>query len=132
MARILIVDDHPNIVRLLQATLAPEHEVLTAFNGEDALKLVAERHPEVILLDVVLPGIDGYAVLERVKSNPETAGTTVIMLTVKDKRADMLVGLAVGSDYYVPKPFDAKDVAALIRRHLVAVEGKAVEAGTGG
>jgi DNA-binding response OmpR family regulator len=86
----------------------------------------------VILLDVILPGIDGYAVLERVKSNPETAGTTVIMLTVKDKRADVQVGLAVGSDYYIPKPFDAKDIAALIRRHLAAVEGKAVEAGTGG
>lgn len=118
MATILVVDDHPKIVRLLQVALEPEHEVLTASNGEEALALVAERHPDVIVLDVVMPGLDGYRVLEKIKSDPETERTTVIMLTAKGGRGDVLVGLAVGADYYLPKPFDPQDVAALIRRHL--------------
>jgi len=120
MSRILIVDDHPKIVRLLQLALEREHEVLTAYNGEDALKLVAEQHPDLMILDVVMPGLDGYRVLHRVKSNPATADITVVMLTVKDQPDDVLVGLTVGADYYVPKPFNANDIAALVRRHLAA------------
>src|SRR5438105_2034842 len=118
MATVLIVDDHPQVVRVLQVALEREHEVLTASNGEEALRLLAERHPDVMLLDIIMPGLDGYRVLQRVRSDPETERTTVIMLTVKDQWGDVLVGLAVGADYYVPKPFDPQDVATLIRRHL--------------
>jgi DNA-binding response OmpR family regulator len=120
MAKVLVVDDHPRIVRLLQLELQKEHEVFTAYNGEDALQLVAAHHPEVVVLDVVMPGLDGYRVLHRIKDNPQTADITVMMLTVKDQPDDVMIGLTVGADYYIPKPFNAADIGALIRRHLAA------------
>ena len=124
MARVLLVDDHPKIVRLLQLALEKEHEVLVAYNGDDALQVAREFHPEFVVLDVVMPGLDGYRVLHRLKSNPETAATTVIMLTVRDQPDDVMLGFTVGADYYVPKPFNTADIAALIRRHIA---GQAAE-----
>jgi DNA-binding response OmpR family regulator len=118
MPKVLVVDDQPNIVRLLEMTLQKEYEVFTALDGQQVLDLVAEHHPEVIVLDVLMPVLDGYRVLHRVKSNPETAGTCVIMLTQKDRPDDIMLGFNIGADYYVPKPFNVNDVAALIRRHF--------------
>lgn len=118
MAKVLVVDDQPNIVRLLQFTLEKEHQVFTAYNGEEALQVVAAEHPDVIILDVIMPVLDGYRVLHRVKTQPEWRDITVIMLTVKADPDDVMLGLTVGADYYVPKPFNSKDVAALIRHHL--------------
>lgn len=120
MGKVLVVDDHPKIVRLLQLELRREHEVLTAYNGEDALKIIAEEHPQVVILDVIMPGLDGYRVLHRIKSNPETADISVIMLTVKDQPDDVMLGMTVGADYYIPKPFNANDIASLVRRHFAA------------
>lgn len=120
MAKVLVVDDHPKIVRLLQRELEREHQVFTAYNGEDALEIVEREHPDVIVLDVVMPGVDGYRVLYRVKSDPATRDITVIMLTVKDKPDDVMLGLTVGADYYVPKPFNANEIASLIGRHMEA------------
>jgi len=120
MLKVLVVDDQPNIVRLLEMTLQKEHEVFTAFDGQQALNAVAEHHPDVIVLDVIMPVLDGYRVLHRVKSNQETAGTCVIMLTQKDRPDDIMLGFNIGADYYVPKPFNAHDIAALIRRHFSA------------
>ncbi len=120
MAKVLVVDDHPKIVRLLQVALEDEHQVLTAYNGEDALRCVAEHHPDLMVLDVIMPGLDGYRVLHRIKSDPETEQIPVIMLTVKDQPDDVLLGITVGADYYIPKPFNSSDIAALIRRHFEA------------
>jgi DNA-binding response OmpR family regulator len=122
MARILLVDDHPKIVRLLQVALEKEHEVLAAYNGEDALRIARETHPDVIVLDVVMPGLDGYRVLHRIRESPEMQDITIIMLTVKDQPDDVMLGFTVGADYYIPKPFNAADIASLIHRHL---EGQA-------
>ncbi len=123
MAKILVVDDQPNIVRLLQYTLEREHEVLTASNGAEAMEVIARERPDVMVLDVVMPVLDGSRVLHRVKSNPDTRGITVILLTVKNQPDDVMLGFTVGADYYVPKPFNSADVAALIRRHLGAETG---------
>jgi len=120
---VLVVDDHPRIVRLLQLELQKEHEVLTAYNGEDGLRLVKEHHPDVVVLDVVMPGLDGYRVLHRIKDNPETADIAVMLLTVKDQPDDVMLGLTVGADYYIPKPFNSADIAALIRRYMQSREG---------
>lgn len=120
MGTVLIVDDHPRIIRLLRLALEKEHEVLSACNGEDALRLVAEQHPDLVILDVVMPGIDGYRVLYRIKSEPATQDIAVMMLTVKDQADDVMLGITVGADYYVPKPFNAADIAALVRRHFEA------------
>lgn len=120
MARILIVDDQPNIVRLLQMTLEAEHEILTAYDGEEALKVVANTPPDMVVLDVVMPGMDGFRVLDRMKSDPETAKIPVILLTVRDRPDDIVFGLTVGADYYVPKPFKPEDIASMIRHHFAA------------
>lgn len=120
MARVLVVDDQPNIVRLLQFALQKEHEVFTAYNGEEALTAVAEHHPDVVILDVVMPVLDGYRVLHRLKTDPATQQIVVVMLTVKDDPDDIMLGFNIGADYYVPKPFNAADIAALIRRHVAA------------
>jgi DNA-binding response OmpR family regulator len=122
MARVLLVDDHPKIVRLLQLALEKEHEVLVAYNGDDALQVAREFRPDFVVLDVVMPGLDGYRVLHRLKSSPETEHATVIMLTVRDQPDDVMLGFTVGADYYVPKPFNTADIAALIRRHIAGEE----------
>src|SRR4051812_22896744 len=114
MGKVLVVDDHPRIVRLLQVALEKEHEVLTAFNGEDGLRVARETHPDVMILDVVMPGLDGYRVLHRLKDDPDTRGITIIMLTIKDQPDDVMLGFTVGADYYIPKPFNAADIAALV------------------
>src|SRR5262249_24705288 len=107
---------------LLQLTLEKEHEVLVAYNGDDALQVAREYHPDFVVLDVVMPGLDGYRVLHRLKSTPETSQMTVIMLTVRDQHDDVMLGFTVGADYYVPKPFNTADIAALIRRHIAGEE----------
>jgi DNA-binding response OmpR family regulator len=125
MAKILVVDDQENIVRLLELALGGEHQVMTAYNGEQAMDAVGRDRPDVIVLDIIMPVLDGYRVLHRIKSNPETQDITIIMLTQKDQPDDIVLGFTVGADYYVPKPFNVADVASLIRRHLAAQEGKA-------
>jgi two-component system sensor histidine kinase ChiS len=125
MAKILVVDDQENIVRLLELALGGEHQVMTAYNGEQAMDAVGRDRPDVIVLDIIMPVLDGYRVLHRIKSNPETQDITIIMLTQKDQPDDIVLGFTVGADYYVPKPFNVADVASLIRRHLAAQEGEA-------
>jgi DNA-binding response OmpR family regulator len=125
MAKVLVVDDQENIVRLLELALGGEHQVITAYNGEQAMEAVRSHRPDVVVLDIIMPVLDGYRVLHRIKSNPETEAITVIMLTQKDQPDDIVLGFTVGADYYIPKPFNATDVASLIRRHLAAREGEA-------
>jgi two-component system alkaline phosphatase synthesis response regulator PhoP len=120
MGKVLVVDDQPNIVRLLQFHLEKEHDVFIAFNGQEALDLVDRECPQLIILDVVMPVLDGYRVLHRLKSNPQTRAITVIMLTKKDEPDDVILGYNVGADYYVSKPFNVSDIVALVRRHLGA------------
>jgi DNA-binding response OmpR family regulator len=124
MAKVLVVDDQENIVRLLEIALGDEHQVITAYNGEQAMDAIRRDRPDVVVLDIIMPVLDGYRVLHRIKSNPETQDITVIMLTQKDQPDDIVLGFTVGADYYIPKPFNATDVASLIRRHLAAQEGE--------
>lgn len=118
MARVLVVDDQPEIVRLVQVALQQEHEVLAAYNGEEALRTVAAEQPDLIVLDVMMPVLDGYRVLSRLREDPATRHIPVLMLTAKDEPHDVHLGLSLGADYYVPKPFNPKDIAALVRKHL--------------
>jgi two-component system alkaline phosphatase synthesis response regulator PhoP len=117
VGKILLVDDHPDIVRLLQYSLRDAgHQVLTALGGERALELVRQERPEVVVLDVVMPDLDGYRVLNRIKTDPELRHTMVIMLTVKDQAEDVALGLDIGADFYLSKPFRPDEVAALVQR----------------
>ena len=117
MARILLVDDDPVTLRLLQAFLAADgHTILTAADGEQACEMIWTERPDLVLLDVMMPKVDGFRVLNRVKTDPEICGTIVVMLTARDDARDMALGLDVGADYYLAKPFDPADVTSLVRR----------------
>ena len=117
MGKILLVDDHPHIVRLLEKALAVEgHELLVAYDGSEAMRLVREHRPDLVFLDVVMPEIDGFRVLNRIKTDPDLSGTMVVMLTCKDEPDDVRLGLDIGADYYLPKPVSPKDVVSLVQR----------------
>lgn len=119
MAKILVVDDHPHIARLIERELEREgHTLLMAADGEEALRVIARERPEVIVLDVILPKIDGYEVLRVLRDDPETRQARVIMLTVLDHDGAVAHGLDMGADWYVSKPFVPGDIATLVRRFL--------------
>src|SRR5579859_6557821 len=106
-ARILVVDDIEANVRLLQAKLEAEYyEVLTASDGPTALALAAAEKPDIVLLDVMMPGMDGFAVCRRLKDDIETRHIPVVLLTALDGRADRIAGLEAGADEFLNKPID--------------------------
>ena len=119
MARILLADDHPQIVRLLQICLQRAgHTVLAAYDGVKALDLVRKERPDLVILDVVMPELDGYRVLNRIKTDPELRDTPVVLLSAKTQPEDMALGLDIGADCYLCKPMQASEVAPLINRML--------------
>ncbi|MDD4816452.1 MAG: response regulator [Victivallaceae bacterium] len=118
--RILIVEDEPEIRELVKITLtgAGFHTFFEAADGETALRLAAERQIDLILLDLMLPGIDGLSVCRRLKENASTRGIPVIMLTAKSEEADIVIGLELGAADYITKPFSCKVLAARVRAQL--------------
>lgn len=123
---ILVVDDEEDILELLRYNLAREgHRVELAVTGEQALKKLALEGADLIILDLMLPGIDGLEVTRRLKSNARTAHIPIIMLTAKGEEADVVAGLELGADDYITKPFSPRiviaRVKAVIRRKLKAL-----------
>jgi twitching motility two-component system response regulator PilH len=117
MAYILVVDDSPTVQQVIAGMLTEGgHEVLTAMDGEEAVQLTVEMHPDLVLLDVILPKLNGYQVCRQIKSMPETADIPVAMLTRKAKESDRQWGMEQGADEYITKPFDANDLLAAIER----------------
>ena len=114
---ILIVDDEEDILELVRLNLAREgYDVLTATSGEQALKMAQTHQPELVILDLMLPGIDGLEVCKILKRNPKTNQMRVIMLTAKSEESDIITGLELGADDYITKPFSAKVLVARVRR----------------
>jgi twitching motility two-component system response regulator PilH len=119
MASILIVDDSPTVVHATSRTLAAAgYEILSASDGEEGLRLALEHHPGLVLLDVILPKINGYEVCRRLKAAPETAHLPVIMLTSKTKERDRYWGLEQGADDYITKPFTTEKLLEVARRFV--------------
>jgi two-component system phosphate regulon response regulator PhoB len=119
--RILVVDDEPDITALVAYHLAKAgYRVSTAARGQDALKAAAEERPDVVILDLMLPGMSGYDVLAEFRARPETRDVGVILLTARKQEADRIRGLTLGADDYLTKPFSPAEltlrVAALLRR----------------
>jgi len=113
-ARILVVDDIPTNVKLLEARLMAEYfQVLTASNGEDALALCESGQCDMVLLDVMMPGMDGFEVCRRLKANPETMHLPVVMVTALDSSEDRITGLEAGADDFLTKPVN--DLALVTR-----------------
>src|SRR5579871_5110852 len=115
-ARVLVVDDILSNVKLLEAKLTAEYfEVITAFNGLECLSRMEEGAPDIVLLDVMMPGMDGFEVCRRIKSDPKTAHVPVVMVTALDQPSDRIAGLHAGADDFLTKPVDDISMLARIR-----------------
>ena len=117
--KILIVEDEESLLKLESILLTSKgYEVRGVANGKAALEAVAEEAPDLILLDIMLPEIDGFEVCRRIKENPATSSIPIIMLTAKKSREDMARGESVGADWYITKPFKSAMVIETIQRFL--------------
>ena len=115
-ARVLVVDDILSNVKLLEAKLSAEYfEVVSAFNGLECLAKVDESMPDIVLLDVMMPGMDGFEVCRRLKGNPKTAHIPVVMVTALDQPSDRVAGLEAGADDFLTKPVDDAALFARVR-----------------
>ena len=115
-ARVLVVDDILSNVKLLEAKLTAEYfEVVTAFSGQEALERIEEHEPDIVLLDVMMPGMDGFEVCRRIKHNPRTAHVPVVMVTALDQPSDRVMGLEAGADDFLTKPVDDAALFARVR-----------------
>jgi two-component system, OmpR family, phosphate regulon response regulator PhoB len=104
--RVLVADDDDGLRRLIWTTLGTEHfELLQAIDGEDALRIAREQHPELVLLDVNMPKLDGFEVCRQLKTEPETAGIKVVILSARGADTDRARGREAGADDYFIKPF---------------------------
>lgn len=121
MARILVVDDEEMILELITYNLAKEGFVVeTAMDGWEALKAMLSCPPDLAILDWMLPGLDGLEVCRRLRGNPETASIPVIMLTARGEEVDKVLGLEMGANDYVTKPFSPRELTARVKAHLRA------------
>jgi DNA-binding response OmpR family regulator len=113
---ILVVDDETDIVDLIAVNLQREgYGVITAFTGEAALELVRQKRPDCIVLDLMLPGIQGLEVCKRLRTVPEYAGIPIIILSAKASEVDRILGLEMGADDYVTKPFSVRELISRVR-----------------
>ena len=121
--RILIVDDEPNIVISLEFLMMREgHEVHVARDGEAGLVAVRNHRPDLVVLDVMMPKLDGFAVLESIRADPDLAHTRVLMLTAKGREAEREKGLTLGADAYMPKPFSTRELVDKVKELLTTTD----------
>ncbi len=152
--RILVVDDDKEIVRLVQAYLEKEGmRVITAYDGEDAMRVIRAERPDLIVLDLMLPKQDGLSVTRWLRADKNLAATPILMLTARVEDGDKILGLELGADDYLAKPFNPREVVARVRailrratgapgvarvleirqlrldadRHLVSIEGRTID-----
>lgn len=117
--RILVVDDEPDLVELLAYNLKKEGFAVTSSpDGEDALKKALEKDYDLVILDIMLPGIQGIELCRMLRNNPKTEGLPIIMVTAKGGETDRVLGLEIGADDYIAKPFSPREVIARIRAVL--------------
>ena len=116
---IFAVEDEEDILDLIRHHLTKEGFVVaTATNGLEAVKAIQRKPPELILLDLMLPGLDGLEVCRQLKKDPKTAGIPILMVTAKDEESDVVTGLELGADDYIVKPFRMKELIARVRAAL--------------
>jgi len=123
-ASVLIVDDEPNIVLSLEFLMRQAgYDVRVARDGDAALAAVAERVPDLVLLDVMMPGRDGYEVCQAIRANPACARTRIVMLTARSREVEREKGIALGADDYVTKPFSTRVLVDRVREMLASGHG---------
>jgi len=131
---IMIVDDEPDIVELVSVNLKKNGFDVKGFEDGDAFfKGLKKRIPELVILDLMLPGTDGFEICKQLKNDPQYSSVPVIMLTAKSDETDKVLGLELGADDYITKPFSPKElvarVKAVLRRNIQKISGKQLEAG---
>jgi len=124
MPRILIVDDEPNIVLALELLMKREgYEIQSVSDGEKAVEAAGQFRPDLILLDVMLPRMDGYEVCQRIRADASLKGVVIVMLTAKGREVEMEKGLALGADLYITKPFSTREVVRKVKEVLASKSG---------
>ena len=119
MKKILIVDDEPNIVMALEYTFKKSnYEVFIARDGQEALDILKTNYPDVIILDIMMPMVDGFATLEQIRKDANLQHTKVMFLSAKNKESDIEKGLELGADAYMTKPFSIKKVVEKVEELL--------------
>jgi DNA-binding response OmpR family regulator len=127
--RILVIDDEPGMVEIVRINLEWEgYEVSEASNGLEGLEKTLTEQPNLVILDVMMPEMDGWEVLEHIEAHPQTAGLPVIMLTVKSDESDIIYGLEKGAIEYVTKPFDPAQLSEKIKLLLEQSDRRSREA----
>ncbi|QXM05830.1 response regulator transcription factor [Crassaminicella indica] len=117
--KVLVVDDEQHIIELIQFNLESNgYDVITSENGEDAIVIAQEEMPDVIILDLMLPGIDGFEACKKIRNNEKTRKIPIIMLTAKGEETDKVLGLELGADDYLTKPFSVRELIARIKAIL--------------
>jgi DNA-binding response OmpR family regulator len=117
--KILIVDDEVDLVKTIQFTLEAEgYKVLVSYNGEDALNQSRKENPDLILLDLMLPKLDGYKVCRLLKFDEQYKHIPILMLTAKTQQKDRLLGMETGADEYITKPFDIEELMEKVKSYL--------------
>jgi DNA-binding response OmpR family regulator len=117
--KIVIIEDEPDILEVLSYNLKREgFDVFTATNGTLGLSLAEKVSPDLLLLDLMLPGLDGIEICSSIKNNPATQNTLIIMVTAKGEESDIVLGLGVGADDYITKPFSPKELVARVKAVL--------------
>ena len=115
--KVLIVDDEPNIVMSLDFLMRKaKYDVFIARNGQEALDLVEEEKPDLILLDIMMPDIDGYEVCRQIKSDESTQHCKIIFMSAKSKTADIQKGLDLGASLYITKPFSTRNLMKQVKQ----------------
>lgn len=124
MPRILIADDEPNLVLALELLMKREgYEIRTVGDGEAAIAAAAAFRPDLILLDVMMPRMDGYEVCQRLRADPTLRDIAVVMLTAKGREVEKEKGMALGADVYITKPFSTREVVRTVKEVLAAKPG---------
>ena len=114
--KVMVVDDDPNVLFLISELLARDHyEVIQAMDGLTALSQIRKLLPELAVLDVMMPGLDGFELCRRIKNDPLTSGIKVIMVTAKTSGKDIATGLSAGADHYITKPFKMAELSGKIK-----------------
>ena len=117
--KVLIVDDEPSIIVALQFLMEQNgYETLVAFSGEEAMETIARHRPDLILLDIMLPVVDGFEVCQRVRENAEWKDIRIVLVTALGSEANAAKGLALGADAYITKPFANADLLAKVKELL--------------
>ena len=117
-AKVLIADDNQMVHRLYSGCLGDQFDLVHAYDGVEALFMAVDQMPDLILLDIVMPLLDGRAICRQLKSHPRTKHITIIMVTARDNQSDRLIGFEVGADDYLEKPCHPDFLIRCIKKHL--------------